>query len=78
MVVFKVYLARSIAGTGVCVAVGADVTVGTGVIVAAVMDKAVASSVVVGAVVADEQEDKNERRKMKRKVNGDVILFGMG
>lgn len=57
---------------------GADVTVGTGVIVAAVMDKAVASSVVVGAVVADEQEDKNERRKMKRKVNGDVILFGMG
>ena len=75
MVVFSVYFARSSVGTGACVAVGAGVSVGKGVIVAAGMDKSVGVTVDSGG--GDEQEDKNERRKMERKMKDGVVLFRM-
>jgi len=76
MVVFSEYFARSSAGTTVCVAVGAGVSVGKGVIVAAGMDKSVGVSVAEG-VMDDVQEDENERRKRERTMREEMVLFRM-
>ena len=71
MVVFKVYLARSIMGTGVGVDVG--VAEGSGVIVAVAVGNMV--GVTVGARASDEQEEimNANRRRLDR-----VDLFRMG
>jgi hypothetical protein len=71
MVVFKVYLARSITGRGV--AVGVIVAVGKGVIVAVDVGDAVGVAVGVGA--SDEQEEimNANRKRLER-----VVLFRMG
>ena len=73
MVVFKVYLARSIAGMGVVV--GVSVAVGKGVMVAVGMDDAV--GVIVGAGVKAAQ-DERVKASSKRTRMGGVILFRMG
>ena len=57
------------------VGVGVNVAVGKGVTVAAGVEDAVGVSVEVGMGINDEQEEKNEDRKMERMMMDKVVLF---